>query len=45
MSNPWLGLKDYDNSMKNKSKQIIKPNSQSTQCERMKLRKKNQLKK
>jgi hypothetical protein len=32
MSILWLGLWDYDDLVKNKSKQIIKPNFQSTQC-------------
>jgi len=44
MSNSWFGLWDYDNLIENKSKQIIKFNSQSIKCWRIKL-KINKLKK
>jgi hypothetical protein len=39
MSILWLELWDYDDLVKNKSKQIIKPNFQLTQYWKMKLKK------
>jgi hypothetical protein len=45
MSNSWHALWDYDNTTENKSKQIIKFNSQSTKCWRIKLKKKELSKK